>query len=175
LFRYAQQTIDGIYRNCNLEVGVITGGRSGRLDEISGEITSIEDQLATLAVEQPRIQNIDEEVKKALGGLSDLEVRLRGTGAGNDLMDIFTSLNLRMYFDFGQVPYYQKTRCEVTGGVITIGDIPPPVEIYPSVGSGHHRTKRKKARPKQRAQNALSVFNDPEQGVLGKMNRGDWI
>ena len=28
LFRYAQQTIDGIYRNCNLEVGVITGGRS---------------------------------------------------------------------------------------------------------------------------------------------------
>jgi predicted nucleic acid-binding Zn-ribbon protein len=44
----------------------------GRLDEISGEITSIEDQLATLAVEQPRIQNIDEEVEKALGGLSDL-------------------------------------------------------------------------------------------------------
>ena len=78
-------------------------------------------------------------------------------------------------FDFGQVPYYQKTRCQLTGGVITIGEISPPLEIYPSVGSGHHRTKRKKARRKQRAQNALSVFNDPEQGVLGKMNRGDWI
>ncbi len=58
--------------------------------------------------------------------------------------------------------------------MITIGDIPPPVEIYPSVGSGHHRTKRKKARRKQRAQNSLSVFSNPDQGVLGKMNRGDW-
>ena len=146
-----------------------------RLDEISGEITSVEDQLATLAVEQPRIQDIDEEVERALGGLSDLEVRLRGTGAGNDLMDIFTTLNLRMYFNFGQVPYYQKTRCQVTGGVITIGDIPPPVEIYPSVGSGHHRTKRKKARHKQRAEDERNVPKTPEQGVSGKMNRGDWI
>ena len=144
-----------------------------RLDEISGEITSVEDQLATLAVEQPRIQDIDEEVERALGGLSDLEVRLRGTGAGNDLMDIFTTLNLRMYFNFGQVPYYQKTRCQVTGGVITIGDIPPPVEIYPSVGSGHHRTKRKKARCRKRAEDERNVPKTPEQGVLGKNSRGD--
>jgi hypothetical protein len=28
LFRYAQQTIDGIYRNCKLKGGVITVGRS---------------------------------------------------------------------------------------------------------------------------------------------------
>ena len=28
LFRYAQQTIDGIYTNSNLEAGVITGSRS---------------------------------------------------------------------------------------------------------------------------------------------------
>jgi hypothetical protein len=87
-------------------------------------------------------------------------------------MDIFTTLNLRMYFNFGQVPYYQKTRCQVTGGVITIGDIPPPVEIYPSVGSGHHRTKRKKARHKQRAQNALSVFNNPESWGVRKDESG---
>jgi hypothetical protein len=42
--------------------------------------------------------------------------------------------------------------CQVTGGVIAIGEIPPPMEICPSVGSGHHRTKRKKARCRKRAE-----------------------
>ena len=43
-----------------------------KLGEISGEIADVEGQLSMLAVENPRIQNIDEEVEKALGGLSDL-------------------------------------------------------------------------------------------------------
>ena len=58
--------------------------------------------------------------------------------------------------------------------MITIGDIPPPVEIYPSVGSGHHRTKRKKARCRKRAEDERNVPKTPEQGVLGKNSRGDW-
>ena len=144
------------------------------LVEISNQIADVTDELSMLNVAQPRIQNIDYEVDKALAGLSNLESRIRGTDARDDVVDIFNTLKLRMYIGFEQVPHYKDFRCQVSRGVITIGDVPPPIEIYPAVGSGHHQVKRTKDVENTKNDPELNEVINPEEGVSGKKNGRYW-
>jgi DNA invertase Pin-like site-specific DNA recombinase len=144
------------------------------LVEISNQIADVTDELSMLNVAQPRIQNIDYEVDKALAGLSNLESRIRGTDARDDVVDIFNTLKLRMYIGFEQVPHDERSRCQVSRGVITIGDVPPPIEIYPAVGSGHHQVKRTKDVENTKNDPELNEVINPEEGVSGKKNGRYW-
>jgi hypothetical protein len=149
------------------------------LDKLKFQETEVRRQLAEIEPAPAMLYDADAEVEAAMGMFDRLE-ELSDTP--DDLAAIgraFGLVNLRIFFRFEKRQWKKRVLDKVSGGVVTFGDAPPPVQLY----SGP--TGRKALKEALAASTAADPVGDgprpdvlasgEEGSLLGNLSRGDRI
>ena len=157
-----------------------------QFDAVSGVFEELERRRKTLEAEVMNLKgredcqfDIKAEVGAAMGllaRLTDLADKAEDFAAAGE---IFRKVNIRLFFRFQDEHAGKRTYRRVAGGVVTFGDVPPPITIYQ--GPTARKSLTELVAPE--ATNAGGAMwplpkaevSDSEGNSLGNVNRGDWI
>ena len=122
----------------------------------------------------------EELVESAISLLQKLESLVRVESNLADVGEAFRQMNVRIFFRFQKVREGKRELNKVTGGVVTFGSAPPPIEIY-SGPTARPKIKGpepvESSGPGDSSESPASSSNDSgkEGNSLGNVSRGDWI
>lgn len=146
------------------------------VSELQRDLESCEREIATLQkIAKSRVSAEDQvaSLRKMIVGLSQLAADCSNLGG---IAELFDKLNLRMFLRF--VPVQKKKRIEnkLSGGVLTTGAAPLPIDTYAGPTS-RLALKSKDSNPAELASagDAEPNCSGLEAKSLGNVNRGDRI
>lgn len=153
---------------------------SEEFEQLSQRVAKLRDEAAALESRSLATSNSPEdELAKALTLLDQVYGLAQ---AGNDYQQfsqLFNLTNLRMFLRFAAGKFGKRKVQRFTSGMITLGDAPPPIEIYTG-NTGRHALKEagnsatKTPRPHQ-CGGGENVVSDGDGNSLGNVSRGDRI
>jgi hypothetical protein len=99
-------------------------------NELQSAKTELEGRLERASNEVPARRGIDVEVSKAMSGLDRFAELAASPEAATATQELFAAGNAKLYVRFETVEKGRRTMCVLTGGVLTLGAVEPPVPLY---------------------------------------------
>jgi hypothetical protein len=142
-------------------------------EQLRAQSQSLQSEIADLKASRNRPSNVDAEVQSALAVVD----RFSDFEAANQLAaltELFTITNARLFLRFKKVQLKKRSVNKLACGVLTIGAVPPPIELYSGPTS---RMKIGLDVTPQNTENPScdSFVSGSEGNSLGNVNRGDRI
>jgi hypothetical protein len=121
---------------------------------------------------------METEISAALAGLDRMAELPADHTDLQSIGDLFLRLNARLFLRFEEVQRNKRTVNRVSGGVVTFGSSPPPVDLYE--GPTGRRALGGMAGPADFESAEFAQASEPcgsgrEGESLGKVNRGERI
>ncbi|MBN1855257.1 MAG: recombinase family protein [Pirellulales bacterium] len=151
---------------------------AAEFDQLQSRMNGLQGEIA--AEEERPVVDSQAEIQAALNLLDQLtDLAVKGENL-DTIRQLFEIVNARLFLRFRPIPMKKRQINQITGGVLTFGTTPPPIECY----QGPTNRKRIKG-PGTVVVPRLGVEKDnplpktcvggKEDNSLGNANRGDWI
>lgn len=166
-------------RNMTLELdSTIRAAMRGVVVELQSRLEALRVQIERQD-ERPLVEHsIEQRVSAALEQLDHLPQLVEDAGNFAALGELFARLNAQLFLRFLRVQAGKRIVNRLSGGVLTIGDAPAPIEKYSGVTS---RQFVKQSALKGEGPTVKSAgpsgcsFSDDQANSLGNVNRDDRI
>lgn len=138
-------------------------------------------EIAASEAESAAPKDADSEVTMAMEIIRQLTELAAQEGGLASAREIFDLVNARMFLGFRPVRVKKRTFNKVSGGIVTFGEAPPPIEVYqgptareklkgPAASAAAGPGERHLPSPPKRGNGS-----GREDRSLGNVSRGDWI
>jgi hypothetical protein len=99
-------------------------------NELQSTKVELERRLEQASNNCPERSGVDGEVLKALASLDRLAELAASPEAATATQELFAAVNVRLYVRFETAENGRRTTTVLTGGVLTLGTVEPPVPLY---------------------------------------------
>ncbi|HWB54525.1 MAG TPA: hypothetical protein VG722_10040 [Tepidisphaeraceae bacterium] len=107
---------------------------SAIFDDVSRRKGQLQQRLDEVSSRAQRPASLADEVSAAMSFAHRLaNISLKATADFGAAAELFEQINARLFLQFGPHQRGNRILTKITGGVVTIGNVPPPIEIYSGV------------------------------------------
>lgn len=139
-------------------------------DELTQRQAALKKEIQTLEVSTDAVRDTDAEVEAAMN-LAERLVDIAKSNGMEYAGDIFRMTNLKLFFRFAPVPSGKRVLNKVTGGVVTLGDAAPPIEIY--AGRTDRGSVKASGSVSRRGTEPAATHASPTRNQFGSGEEGD--
>lgn len=145
------------------------------LTELAQEEKRLLGELETLKIREGHSHATDQSVADALHLFDKASDLIQAADNFVILRDLINLVDVRLFIQFREAKWGKRVVRKPCGGVLTFGNVVPPVEIYQGhTGRNAIKEAMKENQPHQRGEAEMSA-DEKKNDSLGNGNRGDRI